>query len=53
MLISVISLPINKPIINSVYDIPRIGGLQIVVNRGMALDAAFAVIKHSNNHVVS
>ena len=47
MLISVITLPKLKPLVNSVYDIPKISGLQVVTNRGMAVEAAFSVRKPS------
>ena len=45
VLISVMTLPKLKPIINSVYDIPKISGLQVVANRGMAVQAALSVRK--------
>ena len=47
VLISVMTLPKLKPIINSVYDIPKISGLQVVANRGMAVQAALSVRKPS------
>ena len=47
VLISVMTLPKLKPLINSVYDIPNISGLQVVANRGMAVQAALSVRKAS------
>ncbi len=44
ILISVITLPKTRPIINSIYDMPKINGLQMVVNhRGMAVNVALEV----------
>ena len=37
------TLPKLKPLIDSVYDIPKIGGLQVVTNRANAVYAAFSV----------
>ena len=45
VLISVMTLPKLKPLVNSVYDIPKISGLQVVANRGMAIEAALSVRK--------
>ena len=39
------TLPKLKPLVNSVYDIPKISGLQVVANRGMAIEAALSVRK--------
>ena len=45
VLISVMTLPKLKPLVNSVYDIPKISGLQVVANRGMGVEAALSVRK--------
>ena len=42
-LTSVMTLPKLKPLIDSVYDIPKISGLQVVTNRANAVYAAFSV----------
>ena len=43
VLTSVMTLPKFKPLIKSVYDIPNISGLQVVANRGKAVEAALSV----------
>ena len=55
VLTSVMTLPKIKPLINSIYDIPKISGLEIVAVRGMAVDAALSVrnlyCMYSDSHV--
>ena len=42
-LISYIMAPNRKPIINSPYDIPKVPGLKLTVDRGYPIDVALMV----------
>jgi hypothetical protein len=41
--------PNRKPIINSPYDIPKIPGLKLTVDRGYPIDAALMVLQNFKN----
>ena len=45
VLISYIVAPNIKPIIDSINDIPRVSGLQVVVDKGSTIDMYFSVNK--------
>nr|CAH0104379.1 unnamed protein product [Daphnia galeata] len=45
-LIAFITSPKNKPIINSVYDIPNVTGLKIMVNRNLGADVMLQKLRY-------
>ena len=42
-LISYVSAPNRQPIIDSIYDVPKVPGLEIVVDKGLGADVVVSV----------
>lgn len=48
VLISFVTLPYYKPLIDSIYDIPKNPQIKITVDRGLPMDSLFTVIRFLN-----